>query len=44
MTMADGKAVDNPRQPGEVAWRDPLKHVTENIGNREAVEIQVELK
>jgi len=44
MTMADGKAVDNPRRPGEVAWRDPLKHVTENIGDREAIEIQVELK
>lgn len=44
MTMADGRAIDNPRRPGDVAWRDPLKHVTENIGDREAVEIQVELK
>lgn len=44
MTMADGRAVDNPRRPGDVAWRDPLKHITENIGEREAVEIQVELK
>jgi quercetin dioxygenase-like cupin family protein len=44
MTMADGRAVDNPRRPGDVAWRDPLKHITENIGDREAVEIQVELK
>ena len=44
MTMADGRAIDNPRRPGDVAWRDPLKHVTENIGERQAVEIQVELK
>jgi len=44
MTMADGRAIDNPRRPGDVAWRDPLKHITENIGDREAVEIQVELK
>jgi beta-alanine degradation protein BauB len=44
MTMADGRAIDNPRRPGDVAWRDPLKHITENIGDNEAVEIQVELK
>ena len=44
MTMADGRSVDNPRRPGDVAWRDPLKHITENIGERQAVEIQVELK
>jgi len=44
MTMADGRAIDNPRRPGDVGWRDPLKHVTENIGDHEAVEIQVELK
>jgi beta-alanine degradation protein BauB len=44
MTLADGRAIDNPRRPGEIAWRDPLKHVTENLGDRTAVEIQVELK
>jgi hypothetical protein len=44
MTMADGRILDNPRRPGDVGWRDPLKHVTENIGDHEAVEIQVELK
>jgi quercetin dioxygenase-like cupin family protein len=44
MTLADGKVVDNPRRPGEVAWRDALQHVTENIGDRTAVEIQIELK
>lgn len=42
--LADGRLVDNPRKPGDVAWRDALKHETENIGDRTAVEIQVELK
>lgn len=44
MTLADGRKVDNPRRPGDVAWRDALSHVTENIGERTAVEIQVEIK
>jgi quercetin dioxygenase-like cupin family protein len=44
MTMADGRKVDNPRKPGDVAWRDALKHETENIGPKTAVEIQIELK
>jgi len=44
MKMADGKEVDNPRRPGEAAWRDALKHETENIGEKTAVEIQIELK
>lgn len=44
MKLGDGRVVDNPRRPGEVAWRDPLKHETENIGDHTAVEIQVELK
>jgi beta-alanine degradation protein BauB len=44
MTLADGRSIDNPRKPGEIAWRDPLKHVTENIGDHTAMEIQVELK
>jgi quercetin dioxygenase-like cupin family protein len=44
MTLADGKTIDNPRQPGDVAWREPLQHVTENIGDKTAVEIQIELK
>jgi len=44
MKMADGREVDNPRRPGEVAWRDALKHETENIGVKTAVEIQIELK
>lgn len=44
MILADGKQVDNPRRPGEVAWRDPYRHTTENVGDRTAVEIQIELK
>jgi hypothetical protein len=44
MTMADGRKVDNPRRPGDVAWRDALSHVTENIGDKTAAEIQVEIK
>jgi len=44
MRLGDGRLVDNPRRPGEVAWRDFLKHETENIGEKTAVEIQVEIK
>jgi len=44
MKMADGRLVDNPRKPGVIDWRDPLKHETENIGDKTAVEIQVEIK
>ena len=44
MKLGDGRTVDNPRRPGEIAWRDALKHETENLGDRTAIEIQVELK
>ena len=44
MKLGDGRVVDNPRRPGEIAWRDALRHETENIGDKTAVEIQVELK
>lgn len=44
MTLADGRAIDNPRKPGDIAWRDALSHVTENIGAKTAEEIQVEIK
>jgi len=44
MTMADGRVMDNPRRPGDIAWRDALSHVTENVGEKTATEIQVELK
>lgn len=44
MKLGDGRVVDNPRQPGEIAWRDALKHQTEQMGDKTAMEIQVELK
>jgi hypothetical protein len=44
MMLGDGRQIDNPRRSGEVAWRDALKHQTENIGEHRAVEIQIELK
>jgi hypothetical protein len=42
--LADGRLVDNPRKAGDIAWRDALTHETENIADRTAMEIQVELK
>lgn len=44
MTLADGRKVDNPRKPGDVAFRTAYTHQTENIGDHTAVEIQIELK
>jgi quercetin dioxygenase-like cupin family protein len=44
MAMSDGRQVDNVRRKGDVAWRDFMKHSTENIGSERAMEIQVELK
>jgi len=44
MAMADGRNIDNVRKAGEIGWRDALKHATENVGDRTAMEIQVELK
>jgi quercetin dioxygenase-like cupin family protein len=44
MKLGDGREVDNPRRAGEIGWRDYMKHETLNIGQRTAVEIQVELK
>ena len=44
MAIADGKLIDNVRRRGEIAWRDAMKHSTENIGSQTAMEIQVELK
>lgn len=44
MAISDGRLVDNVRHKGEVAWRDAMQHQTENIGDKTAMEIQVELK
>ena len=44
MKLADGRTVDNPRRPGEVAFRNAYTHQTENIGDHTAMELQIELK
>ncbi len=44
MKLGDGRVVDNPRQAGAIAWRDALEHQTEQMGDKTAVEIQVEIK
>ncbi len=44
MKMGDGRLVDNPRKAGDIGWRDPLQHQTEQMGDTPAAEIQVELK
>ncbi len=44
MKLGDGRIVDNPRHPGDIAWRDALKHQTEQMGDKIAMEIQVEIK
>lgn len=44
MKLSDGRTIDNRREPGVIAWRDALKHVTENIDEHTAEEIQVEIK
>ena len=44
MKLPDGRLVDNPRKPGEIAWRDAYRHQTEQMGDTTAYEIQVELK
>jgi quercetin dioxygenase-like cupin family protein len=44
MTFPDGTVNDNRRKKGDVAWRDALKHTTENVEDTHAEEIQVELK
>ncbi len=44
MTLADGKRVNYTRKPGDVAWRDSLRHVTENNHERTEREVEVELK
>ena len=44
MKMGDGTTVNYTRKAGEVAWRDALKHETENLDDYTAVEIQAEIK
>ncbi len=44
MAFPDGTVNDNRRKKGDVAWRDALKHSTENVEDQHAEEIQVEMK
>lgn len=44
MKLGDGRVVDNPRHRGDIAWRDALRHQTEQMGAKTATEIQVEIK
>jgi quercetin dioxygenase-like cupin family protein len=43
-TMPDGTTAMNRRKAGEVAWREPVKHAVENVGNDRMEEIQIEFK
>lgn len=44
MTFADGTINDNVRKAGDIAFREALMHTTENVEDKHAEEIQVELK
>jgi hypothetical protein len=44
MSFPDGIVNDNVRKKGDIAWRDALQHSTENVEDRRAEEIQVEIK
>ena len=43
-TLADGKTEETSAKAGEALWREPLKHVSENIGDKPFEVIIVELK
>ncbi len=43
-TSADGKTEETSGKAGEVLWREPLKHTSENIGDKPFEVIIVELK
>ena len=43
-TSADGKTEETSGKAGEALWRGPLKHTSENIGNKPFEVIIVELK
>ena len=43
-TLADGKAEETQGKAGQVSWRDPLKHDSENLSDRPLEVIIVELK
>lgn len=43
-TRPDGTTAINQRKAGDVAWRDPVKHAVENLGDERMEEIQIEFK
>ena len=43
-TLADGKTEETTAKAGEVVWREPLKHTSENLGDKPFEVIIVELK
>lgn len=44
MKLGDGRVIDNIRKPGDLAWRDALKHETEQMSDKASAEIQIEIK
>ena len=42
--LGSGRVIDNSRRPGEIAWREAIRHQAEQVGDKTAVEIQVEIK
>ena len=40
----DGKTEDSTKKAGQVVWRTPLTHQTENLGDKAVAAIVVELK
>lgn len=43
-TLSNGTIADNLRKRGEVGWREAVKHQAENVGDKRAEEIQIEIK
>ena len=43
-TLADGKSEEVTRKAGEVTWRAPLKHASENMSDKPFEVVMVELK
>ena len=43
-TSADGKSQEREFKAGEVLWREPSSHSSENVGTTELIAVIVELK
>ena len=44
VTSADGKITESESKAGEIIWRGPTRHASENIGKTEARAIAIEIK